>query len=142
MIRTLQIAIVFAPFGAAAWPAESFPGPVRASVVRILDGDTFRALAHVWPGQTISIDIRIRGIDAPEKRARCEVERTKARAASDALETLVSAGDVKISNIAGAKYHGRVLADVATSDGTDLATALLSYGLVRPYGGGRRDGWC
>jgi endonuclease YncB( thermonuclease family) len=127
---------------APAYSAAVFEGPVKASVVRILDGDTFRATAHVWPGQTISIDIRIRGIDAPEKRGRCPAERMRARVAREALENLLSPGDVEIRNIAGAKYHGRVLADVTTVAGRDVATALLSEGLVRPYDGGRRGGWC
>jgi hypothetical protein len=40
------------------------------------------------------------------------------------------------------KYGGRVLADAATRATADVSAALLRAGLVRDYGGGRREGWC
>jgi hypothetical protein len=40
------------------------------------------------------------------------------------------------------KYGGRVLAHVETEEGADLGRELLARNLVRPYRGGRRDGWC
>lgn len=129
-----------------AVPAEArkrrdFPGPVEATVVSVLDGDTFLAEAHVWPGQVIEVNIRVRGIDAPEMKGRCEAEHAAALKARDALAELV--GDsVRISNIGGAKYYGRVLADVETRAGEAVAGHLLSRALVRPYRGGRRAGWC
>jgi endonuclease YncB( thermonuclease family) len=51
--------------GAASAPA--YP----ADVIRILNGDTFEARARVWPGLDITTKVRLRGIDAPEMRARC-----------------------------------------------------------------------
>ena len=64
------------------------------------------------------------------------------RRAREALEKLLSGGAVSVTNIAGAKYYGRVLADVATPDGVQVARRMLDDRLVRPYGGGRRSGWC
>jgi endonuclease YncB( thermonuclease family) len=128
-----------------AFPAQTadvFAGPVKASVVRVLDGDTFFALARIWPGQTVEVNIRIRGIDAPERKARCQAERRAAADAAEALRLLIDDAEVDISNIASAKYHGRVLADVAAPKGLDVARHLLEKGLVRPYAGGRRDPWC
>jgi endonuclease YncB( thermonuclease family) len=119
-----------------------FRGPVQATVVEVLDGDTFLAEASVWPGQTIRVNIRIRGIDAPELKARCDSERAAALRAREALVALFGDKTVAISNIAGAKYYGRVLADVTTSDGSPVASILLGERLVRRYSGGRRDGWC
>lgn len=121
---------------------ETFPGPVSAAVRAVIDGDSFRADAAVWPGHTISVMVRIRGIDAPERRARCRAEREGARRAREALAGMIDGSTVIISNIGGAKYYGRVLADVATADGRLVAEALLALDLVRPYGGGRRAGWC
>lgn len=117
-------------------------GPVEARVIAVLDGDTLRTAAFVWPGQEITINVRIRGIDAPEMKSRCEAERSAALAARAALEAMVGPGAVRLRAIGGGKYYGRVLADVEAADGTAVATALLAQGLVRPYAGGRRAPWC
>ena len=122
--------------------SKPFPGPVEALVVRVLDGDTLVADARVWPGQTIRVNVRIRGIDAPEMKSRCRHEHLAAEKAREALSTMLGEGMIRISNIAGAKYYGRVLADVETPSGVSVAPALLSAALVRPYKGGRRKGWC
>ena len=129
----------------AAAPADAaklFRGPVEATVVEILDGDTFLADAQVWPGHTVRVNIRIRGIDAPEMKARCASEKAAALRARDALALIVGGGPVSVSNIGSAKYYGRVLADVATPDGRAIAPLLLGEALVRSYSGGRRAGWC
>ncbi len=131
----------------AAAPVEAarrkpFPGPVEATVIDVVDGDTFLAEAHVWPGHSVTVNIRIRGIDAPEMKARCGKEREAALAARDELHALISGATISLSNIGGAKYYGRVLADVATGDGLAVGPIMLSRALVRPYGGGKRRGWC
>ena len=125
-----------------AFAAKLFRGPVEAVVVEVLDGDTFLAEAFVWPGHTVRVNVRIRGIDAPEMKARCDAERMAALRAREALASLFGADPIAISNISGAKYYGRVLADVTTADGQGVASVLLGEELVRPYGGGRRAGWC
>jgi endonuclease YncB( thermonuclease family) len=127
---------------AQALGGDAFPGPVMARVVAVHDGDTFAAEAEVWPGHSVAVNIRIRGIDAPEKRGRCPQEREASQRATSALAELLSSGKVRVTNIAGAKYYGRVLADVATQDGVQVAEALLAAALVRPYSGGKRLGWC
>lgn len=121
---------------------DMFRGPVEARVVRVIDGDTLSAEALLWPGNRLAVTVRLRGIDAPELKSRCWRERRAARVARAALEGIVGHGWVAISNVSGGKYYGRVLADVTTLDGTALAPALLALSVVRPYSGGRRDGWC
>lgn len=121
--------------------APPFEGPVRARVLKVLDGDTFLAEAELWPGQHLQIHVRLRGIDAPENKARCAAERERAAAAREALARYLG-DEVRISNIIGAKYYGRVLADVAGTDGGDVSRQMLRDGLARPYSGGRREGWC
>lgn len=127
----------------AARAGEGIAGTVvGARVLRVIDGDTFEAEAHVWPGAVMRVSVRIRGIDAPELHARCAAEARAALAARDALAALLGQHGVLIFNIGGGKYYGRVLADVATAAGVDVAGGMLQRGLVRPYGGGRRAGWC
>lgn len=128
--------------GAPAEAAKRFKGPIEATVIEIIDGDTFLADAHVWPGHSVRVNIRVRGIDAPEMKSRCESERLAALNARAVLAELLSAGAVSISNIGGAKYYGRVLADVATQDGAAVSKILLEREIVRPYRGGKRRSWC
>ena len=147
MFRRLRFVLFLAPLLAAlaslpASAAKLFRGPVEAVVVEVLDGDTFLAEALVWPGHTVRVNVRIRGIDAPEMKARCDGERAAAERAREALALLFGSGPVAISNIASAKYYGRVLADVRTGDGREIAPILLDGNLVRSYSGGRREGWC
>jgi endonuclease YncB( thermonuclease family) len=49
--------------------------------------------------------------------------------------------EVKLSHVVYDKYGGRVRASVADGQG-DIAQALLTEGLARPYGGERRQPWC
>jgi micrococcal nuclease len=117
-------------------------GPVPVVVLRVVDGDTFLARANVWLGQEITVLVRIRGIDAPELKARCESERAAAVAATTQLAALLSNPPIALSNISGEKYFGRVLADVSTASDMDPASQLLKQALVRPYRGKKRLPWC
>jgi micrococcal nuclease len=138
----LLLGILLAGISApSVWAKDFLHGPVEVRVLSVLDGDTFRGEAHVWPGHHVRINVRIRGIDAPEMKARCDTERAAAEAARDVLSRMLGE-TVSIANISGAKYYGRVLADVATADGVAVAEAMLGLALVRPYDGGRRDDWC
>lgn len=137
----LLLAIIGGALVAPACAKEFLRGPVEARVLSVVDGDTFRAAAHVWPGHHVTVNVRIRGIDAPEMKARCEIEREAALSARDALAAMLGE-TVSIANISGAKYYGRVLADVATAGGAAVADEMLRLELVRPYDGRRRDGWC
>ena len=113
-----------------------------AEVVRVIDGDTFEARVHLWPGLDITTRVRLRGIDAPEFKARCTEERLKAEAARDALRAILDQGEVGISRVSLDKYGGRVLADASTRATPNVSSALLSVGAARRYSGGHRDGWC
>jgi endonuclease YncB( thermonuclease family) len=113
-----------------------------ADVIRVLDGDTFEARVRVWPGLDITTKVRLRGVDAPELRARCAEERIKAEAARDALAGLLGRGEVGVRQVSLDKYGGRVVADASARDTASIADALLAGGHVRRYAGGRREGWC
>ena len=137
------------PIAARAAPAVTPPAALGASrtayaaeVVRVIDGDTFEARVRVWPGIEIATKIRLRDIDAPEMRERCNQELTQAQAARDALAAMLAEGDVRVTQVGLDKYGGRVLASASTGRTADVAAALLDAGLVRKYSGGRRDPWC
>lgn len=117
-------------------------GPVKARILDVIDGDTVRAAAFVWPGHEVTVSVRIRGIDAPEIRSGCEEEKRAALDARAALSGILGDGAVMLRAIEGDKFFGRVLADVETADGSAVAATLLSRDLVRPYNGGRRSPWC
>lgn len=118
-----------------------FEGPVRAQVVRVIDGDTFEAAAQIWLGEAIDVRVRIAGIDAPELHARCEAERVRAEAARDFLARRIEGGQVRLSSLRYDKYGGRV--DAAVEDGRgDVGQAMIRAGLARPYHGERRQPWC
>ncbi len=111
-------------------------------VIRTVDGDTFEARVHLWPGLDMTTRVRLRGIDAPELKAGCPQELDMARTASGALEAMLAEGDVTIFNIGPDKYNGRVVADASTKQTPNISAALLAAGYARSYGGGRRNGWC
>ncbi len=120
---------------------EVLPGPIRAQVVSVYDGDTITVRARVWLGQDIEVSVRLDGIDTPELRGKCEDEKELARKAREFLIKL--AGDtVMLRDIHYGKYAGRVIARVLTEDGEDLVAALINAGHGRPYSGGKRQGWC
>jgi micrococcal nuclease len=123
--------------GEAEW--RTVPGPVPARIIRVIDGDTVLVVAHPWPGHAVRVSVRLRGIDTPERRSRCDGERRAANQARRELERLVSnAPTVNLINVSGGKYYGRVLADLKAG-ARDVAAAMLQSGLATPYKGGKRQ---
>jgi endonuclease YncB( thermonuclease family) len=126
---------------AIAPTASARVGTHPAEVLRVIDGDTFEARVHVWPGRDITTKVRLRGV-APELKARCPAERAMAEAARDALRDMLAEGAVGIAAVTPDKYGGRVVADAGTRSVASVSAALRAKGLARSYGGGRRRGWC
>jgi endonuclease YncB( thermonuclease family) len=143
--RIRAIILCFAPLAAApasAYEAHRFAisGPVEAELVSVIDGDTVMVNARPWPQQSISVLVRIRGIDTPELHAHCPGLRELALAARDVLaEALASEqGRLTLWDISGDKYFGRVVANVSFGHGRDAAALMLAAGLASPYDGGRK----
>ena len=108
--------------------AGSSGGRHAVDVLRTIDGDTFEARVHLWPGLDMVTRVRLRGIDAPELKAACAEEWRKAQAASVELRKLLAEGEVTIFNIGPDKYNGRVVADAATRRTPNVSEALLDAG--------------
>jgi endonuclease YncB( thermonuclease family) len=95
---------------AIAPTASARVGTHPAEVLRVIDGDTFEARVHVWPGLDITTKVRLRGVDAPELKARCPAARAMAEAARDALRDMLAEGAVGIAAVTPDKYGGRAVA--------------------------------
>jgi micrococcal nuclease len=125
------------------------PTPVRprdlsypAELLQVVDGDTFVARVRIWPGLDTTTKVRLRGIDAPETRARCAEEQALANTARDTLAAILAQGEIGIAKVGLDKYGGRVLAAASTRQTADVGAAMLAAGVARPYEGGRRETWC
>jgi len=112
-------------------------GPVEAELISVIDGDTLLVNARPWPQHTIAVLVRIRGIDAPEMKSKCQASRRAAERARDALSYFAT-GRIRLTNISGDKYFGRIVADVTTEADTDVGAAMIGSGLARIYDGGRK----
>lgn len=156
MIRALFALFILAgllllPLNLRAGEARFLKGPIEAELLEVVDGDTLRVRARIWLGQSISVLVRLRGIDAPElKRPKCPAEKKLAEAARHRLAALAQGQDLILTDIAGGKYYGRVLAHVQhlktdtkkRERGKTLSRQMLGTHLVRPYKKGRRQDWC
>ena len=121
---------------------ERLAGPFVAHVKAVIDGDTLAVEVPVWLGVALTTRVRLRGIDAPELHGRCQREKDLATQAKRRLAEETTP-QVRLTNIEGDKYYGRVEADVTTvPDGLNLSDAMLASGLARPYDGGKRGDWC
>ena len=136
---------VITSFGAGSacafdWRSHKIDGPVSADVVRVIDGDTVEVTAYPWPQQSVDVLVRIRGVDAPEIHARCDLERINAIKAKDRLtQFLRQPGRVYLTSISGDKYFGRVVADLGFANGDDAASMLILEHFALPYDGGKKQ---
>ena len=121
---------------------DQLPGPVHAHVVRVVDGDTIDVDAHIWLGQVVHTRVRIGGVDAPELRGRCDLERKLAVEARDAVASHLVGKRVRLWDLDHDKYGGRVVARVTWGSGNDLGQWLMERGLARRYDGSTRPMWC
>ncbi len=132
--------LVVLPLNAEA--KETLAGPIPAKVLRVVDGDTIVVRAHIWLGQTIESMVRIRGIDTPEIKGKCEFERQKADEAKIFVEKMVDGKDIFLEQISYDKYGGRVVAIIKTKGHKSLAEEMINKGLAREYQGKTKQGWC
>jgi endonuclease YncB( thermonuclease family) len=128
--------------GAAFARPAVVPGPIPATVVKVIDGDTLAVEAYIWPDQWLAVHVRIRGIDTPETHGACALERQQAEAAKKFVAAALNENKATLTDITFDKYGGRVVANVITPGGENLGRILLAKGLARTYSGGHKSGWC
>lgn len=128
------------------FPTVAFANPYDYKVKRVIDGDTVEIEAPFLPKELGNhLSVRILGVDTPEKghRAKCELENTKAVAASLFTDNEVHAAkDIKVIIKGWDKYGGRILGDLIL-DGVPLSTKLIQKQYAVPYSGkGQKRDWC
>jgi endonuclease YncB( thermonuclease family) len=130
---------------APASAAQKLPGPFDFEVLKVIDGDTFRARIPIWLGQTVEVKIRLKGVDTPEIKGKCAAETKRAREAKNFAAQWLRQDGLRLTQIHHGTYAGRVLGTVqktqASGTGETLSAALLAEGLAKPYRG-RRATWC
>jgi len=137
-ILTAALVCISAP----AW-AESYSPFESVLYHRCYDGDTCTfSMQALHPLIGEKINVRIRGIDTPEIRGKCQAEKDKAILARDYLVALMSkAQSTELRNVERRKFF-RLLADVY-ADGQDVSAMLLKKGHAVPYDDrGKRRKWC
>jgi endonuclease YncB( thermonuclease family) len=108
-------------------------------VVGIVDGDT---IGLHCPGKIGIVSGRILGFDTPEIFSpRCLSETVRGVVAKWDLRLALWHADTIGVGRRGHDRYGRELVLVSV-DGQDIATRMIGAGVARPYGGGRRQGWC
>ena len=107
-------------------------------ITRVVDGDTVRARC----GAGAEDRVRLMGFDTPEVFSPgCAAEKARGDAATQALRAMIAeAGRIDFAFQGRDRYDRRLA--VLRLDGRDVAGRMIDAGHARPYGGGRRDGWC
>lgn len=119
------------------------PPLLFALILSITDGDTIQAKVAIWPHQTVEIAVRLAGIDTPELHGKCSREKKLAQEAKSSLIRLLPLQTlVELRSIKEDKYGGRIVADVRTISGVDVAGYLLKIGLAHTYSGDKKLSWC
>jgi len=157
--------------------AEKSYTVVMSEDSRVYDGDTIQDVAIelktfpdatfksevLWPGILLKgenlytiIDVRINGIDTPEKRPRkagrteTSLAREKAAAlvAQEALSDLITANQDSfvLRNPKLGKYAGRIVADIFIESEevgklVSVAELMIAAGHAKPYDGGKKPEW-
>ena len=142
-MRVLSVVCVLflSPLISAVEAKQILPGPFPFKLVEVIDGDTFRARVDIWLGQSVTVKVRLKGVDTPEMNGKCAAEKKLARQAKDFAENWLRKNQVQLVNVHYGTYAGRVLATAQIKNGGSLSAALLAENLAKPYRG-RRAKWC
>jgi len=118
-------------------------GDVKISkVISIYDGDTLRVNIDSFPDIVgKNIRIRIKGIDAPEIKGKCQKEINLAIIARDYLRNAINkSNQIELRNIERGKYF-RIVGELYI-DGENISKGLIKEKLAYIYQGGKKRSWC
>ena len=135
----LPVLLLLLALGTSQARAQS---TLPATVLRVIDGDTFVAQVKPLPDTTREVRVRVLELDTPELRGQCAKEREMAQAAKlRAAELLTGRFRLEVPEARAFDKFGRLLAQVKLEDGRYLAGVLIREGLGRRWTG-QRESWC
>ena len=117
----------------------------KATLMRVVDGDTIDAEIDLGFKIFIKERIRLMGIDTPESRTRNLAEKSWGKAASARLSELLAEADGKFTLVTQMQKKGkfgRILGtiEVSTKDGIVNANqVLMNENFAIPYTGGNKE---
>jgi micrococcal nuclease len=117
----------------------------KATLMRVVDGDTIDAEIDLGFKIFIKERIRLMGIDTPESRTRNLAEKSWGKAASARLSELLAEADGKFTLVTKMQKKGkfgRILGtiQVSTKDGiVDANQVLMNENFAIPYTGGNKE---
>ncbi len=121
----------------------------EAEVIRIVDADTITLKIHLLPGLEYTVNVRSRGVDAPELRGKCDWEKIIAAEAKKAIEKRFPIDSwVYVENIEEGSFSGRVIADIKQWYGNQRWRTVTKILLDKggrwgvPYIEGEKFDWC
>jgi len=113
-----------------------------SKVISVYDGDTIRVNIDSFPdiiGKNIRI--RLKGIDTPEIKGKCQKEIDLAIMARDYLKTTINkSNQIELRNIERGKYF-RIVGDLYL-DNTNISELMIKRKLGYKYLGGRKRNFC
>ena len=140
-MRVLSVVCLLLMLPSGSHAKEMLSGPFDFDLVEVIDGDTFRARVKIWLGQTVTVKVRLKGVDTPEMRGKCAAERKLAQEAKAFAKKWLKENQTRLVGVHYGTYAGRVLATAQMKNGDSLSAALLAENLAKPYRG-RRAQWC
>ena len=113
-----------------------------SKVISVYDGDTLRVNIDSFPDIVgKNIRIRIKGIDAPEIKGKCQKEIDLAIMARDYLRNAINKSNlIELRNIERGKYF-RIVGELYI-DGENISNNLIKRRLAYHYNGGKKRSWC
>ena len=113
-----------------------------SKVISVYDGDTIRVNIDSFPdiiGKNIRI--RLKGIDTPEIKGKCQKEIDLAIMARDYLKTTINkSNQIELRNIKRGKYF-RIVGDLYL-DNTNISELMIKRKLGYKYLDGRKRNFC
>ncbi len=102
----------------------------KATVVKIVDADTFDVSIDLGFKMTTEQRLRLEGVDAWEVRGE---ERTAGLAAKAFVVDAMPVGSTVIVRTEKTGKYGRYIAKITLPDGRDLGETLIKQGHAEPY---------
>lgn len=115
----------------------------KADITSVYDGDTLYITEKSCPPVFCThIGVRLNGIDTPEMRGACQLEKDKAKEAKLFLLSALKNGSViELRNTSREKY-GRLIGDMYI-DGKSIGDQMIASGLAVAYHGEKKTtDWC